>query len=104
MTSEASRIPTLKATIQALFNVREALGSKRQFSIFPFLGKEHTNVQSEGEVKATLASFGWNGGDAIKPFREHILRRLEDDANARRLYPTITVIITDGKVSSNPEW
>jgi hypothetical protein len=100
MTSEASRIPTLKTTLRALFNVREELRSKRQFSIFPFLGKDHTNVQSAGEVEATLASFRWNGGDAIQPFRERILKRLEDDANARRLYPTVTVIITDGKISS----
>jgi hypothetical protein len=99
MKSEASRIPTLKVTLRALFNVREELGSKRQFSIFPFAGESHTHVQSASEVEKILASFEYNGGDALRPLRERILTRLEDDANAKRLYPTVTVIITDGKVS-----
>jgi hypothetical protein len=101
MTTEPSRILTLKATLRALFNVHEELGSKRQFSIVPFVGQVYENVESTAEVKEALASFRWNGGDGIKPFRERILNKLEKLASERRLYPTVSVFITDGGVNSH---
>jgi hypothetical protein len=101
METERSRIDTLKATVRALFNVREELGSKRQFSIVPFVGTVYENVQSSAEVERALTDLEFNGGDGIKPFRERILDKLEALANQRRLYPTVTVFITDGEVRTH---
>lgn len=104
MTVEKSRIPTLNATVRGLFNVQKELGSMRQFNIIPFAGDFWTDVEESDEVERAIHSFQYGrGGDAVGPLRERILKRLERDANEKALYPSVSVIITDGEVWTYPK-
>jgi hypothetical protein len=100
MTTGASRIPTLKATVKGLFNILANLGSERQFSIVPFNG-QIAQPRSEVDVHRALESFEYSTGrNASDSLNADILPQLEDRAAGKRLNPTVVVVITDGDVST----
>ncbi|KAH0566236.1 hypothetical protein GP486_000357 [Trichoglossum hirsutum] len=102
MTTEATRIPTLEASIRGLFRIRTDLGSKRRFSIIPFEGTVHENLNTGSDLDRALKSLKYNtGASALGPLEKRILGRLGQDAGKKTLYPTVVVVITDGDVSSN---
>ena len=100
MTTEPSRIETLKASVRGIFKIAKSLSSNTDLSLVPFEGSTADGLRSETDMEAALKRIKFNTGATVpEPLQKRILNPLLKAAKAKQLQPTIVSVITDGDVS-----